>query len=184
MIRLQLETIRLYPPIIALPKYTASRQQNLKSGNITIPIVPHTIVTPSLLAIHTHPKYWKEEPTAWRPKRWISSASPKTPSSEATLAVKLDIEEIMVPIKGSYFPWSDGPQSCPGKKFSQVEFVAVIACILQQHRVRPLFKEGECFDSAQKRMVGVCENSGLTVLLRMRDADSVKLVWERKSDHL
>ena len=181
---LQLETIRLYPPIIALPRYTASRPQELKSGDVTIPIVPHTIVTPSLLAIHTHPRYWKEEPIAWRPNRWISSASSKCTSRRATLASRLDDEEIMVPVKGTFFPWSDGAQNCPGKKFSQVEFVAVIACLLGQHRVRPLRKEGESIEGAQKRMIAVCENSGLTVLLRMRDADRVKLVWERRGDVL
>ena len=43
----QLETVRLYPPIIALPKYTNQRSQTLKVGNKTIPINLDTIVVSS-----------------------------------------------------------------------------------------------------------------------------------------
>jgi cytochrome P450 len=60
MIVLQLETLRLYPPILAIPKYTGSRSQMLKVGSAEILIGPDVIVVPSLLAMHTHPKYWDD----------------------------------------------------------------------------------------------------------------------------
>lgn len=147
-----------------------------------IRVVPNTVVTPSLLAIHTHPMHWKE-PLAWRPKRWISAKPQGKISGESSLKAQLEQQEIFVPEKGTYFPWSDGPQSCPGKKFAQVEFVAVIARLLREHRVRPLLLRAESLEGAQKRMLDLCENSSLTLLLRMRDADSVRLVWESKDEY-
>lgn len=177
---LQLETIRLYPPIMALPKYTNQMPQLLKVGTKTIQIDSDTMVLPSLLAMHTHPSYWKPDPLIWRPSRWISSASKTRNGSNPTTGTWLESEELFVPVKGSYFPWSDGPQNCPGKKFAQVEFVAVIACLLQTHRVRVLCPEGESYENAQKRILAVCEDSEHGLLLRMRNADSVRLVLEHQ----
>jgi cytochrome P450 len=36
-----------------------------------------------------------------------------------------------------YMPFLHGPRVCPGKKFAQVEFVAVIATIFREWRVEP-----------------------------------------------
>ncbi|KAI9878026.1 MAG: hypothetical protein M1830_002146 [Pleopsidium flavum] len=176
-----LETIRLFPPIMALPKYTNQHSQILKVGNKTISIDLDTMVVPSLLAMHTHPKYWKQDPLVWRPSRWISSSSSPSSSngSNCTISARLECEELFVPTKGSYFPWSDGPQNCPGKKFAQVEFVAVIACLLQAHRVQLHRAEGGDLESARKWILAVCEDSEHGLLLRMRNADSVRLIWKR-----
>jgi cytochrome P450 len=165
---------------MALPKYTNTKSQTLHVGKQTIPIDSDTLVIPSLLAMHTHPKYWKPDPLIWRPSRWIFSAPADGSWPKHSLAGQIEGEELFDPVKGSYFPWSDGPQNCPGKKFAQVEFVAVIACLLQSHRVRPLCTEGESFEIARKRILTVCEDSQLLLLLRMRDADSIRLVWDRQ----
>lgn len=161
---------------MALPKYTNNCTQTLKVGNKSIPIDSDTMVVPSLLAMQTHPKYWSPDPLIWRPSRWISTVTGSN-DSKLSVAERLKDEEIFVPEKGSYFPWSDGPQNCPGKKFAQVEFVAVIAYLLKTHRVQLLRAEGESLESAQKRILAVCEDSELGLLLRMRNADSVRLVW-------
>ena len=93
---------------------------------------------------------------------------------------RLEKEEIFVPQKGTYFPWSDGPQNCPGKKFAQVEFVAVIAGLLRQHRVKIVPNKGETKEAMHKRVMAVLEDCEQGLLLRMRDADSVRLTWEKK----
>ncbi|KAL9625277.1 MAG: hypothetical protein Q9160_000679 [Pyrenula sp. 1 TL-2023] len=80
---------------------------------------------------------------------------------------------------GTYFPWSDGPQFCPGKKFAQVEFVAVLATLFRDHRVKPALNKGESEANGRKRALGVCEDSEHVLLLRMRDGDSTRSVWER-----
>ena len=162
---------------MALPKYTNQRPQTLHVGGKVISVDMDTMVVPSLLSMHTHPRYWKPDPLVWRPSRWISSSGSR--GSNSNLAAQLDCEELFVPAKGTYFPWSDGLQNCPGKKFAQVEFVAVIACLLQAHRTRLLCKEGEDVGAARKRILAICEDSEHGLLLRMRNADTVRLTWTR-----
>ena len=162
---------------MALPKYTNQRPQTLQVGRKMISVQTDTIVMPSLLSMHTHPKHWNPDPLVWRPSRWISS--PGNKGTNSNLAAQLECEELFVPAKGTYFPWSDGLQNCPGKKFAQVEFVAVIACLLQQHRTRLLCKEKEDLAAVRRRILAICEDSEHGLLLRMRNADSVRLTWTR-----
>lgn len=136
-----------------------------------------TMVVPSLLSMHTHPKYWNPDPLVWRPSRWISS--PGNKGTNPNIAAQLESEELFVPAKGTYFPWSDGLQNCPGKKFAQVEFVAVIVCLLQSYRARLICKESEDFAAVRKRILAIYEDSKYGLLLRMRNADSVRLTWTR-----
>jgi len=70
---------------------------------------------------------------------WISLFPASGSSgSEVDLATRLGQEALFTPAQSTYFPWSDGPQNCPGAKFAQVESVAVLACLLRDHRVRVL----------------------------------------------
>ncbi|KAI9674467.1 MAG: hypothetical protein M1817_001805 [Caeruleum heppii] len=171
------ETIRLYPPIMALPKWTNQFSQTLRVGEKTLSLPSRTAVLPSLLAVQTLPQYWSEDHSIWRPARWVLSSGPE--ASKSDLSGRSGKEELFTPRKGTYFPWSDGPQSCPGKKFAQVEFVAVIACLLQHHRVRLVPAMGEDWNMARLRTLKVLEDCDQGLLLRMRYADSVKLAWGR-----
>lgn len=151
---------------MAVPKTTHNHIQPLLINGKRILIPPKTFIVPSLLAVHTHPDYWPE-PLSWKPSRWI-------------VLDKTDKQEILyVPQNGIYFPWSDGPQFCLGKKFTQVEFIAVIACLFNDHHVHPFLEKGETEESGRKRALAVCEDSEHVLLLRMRDGDSIKLVWEK-----
>jgi len=85
----------------------------------------------------------------------------------------------MTPRQSTYFPWSDGPQNCPGAKFAQVEFIAVLACLLRDHRVGILREKDESFESARARALATAEDCDMELLLRMRDAEKVRLVWKR-----
>lgn len=172
----QLETLRLYPPIMSLPKWTNDVPQRLKVGGQIIVIPPNTGVMPSLLSVQTHPRYWKE-PLVWKPSRWISS--PAAPTSE--IPARLQREVVHTPAKCTYFPWSNGPQNCPGAKFSQVEFVAVLACLLRDHRVDAIQNPGESFEQTRKRILATAEDVDMEMLLRMKDADRVPLVCKRVS---
>ena len=114
----------------------------------------------------------------WKPSRWITSS----PSSESKMdqSPRLSQETLFTPQQSTFFPWSDGPQNCPGAKFAQVEFVAVLACLLRDHRVG-ILRDGavESSEGARKRALATVEDCDLELLLRMRDADQVRLVWKR-----
>ena len=95
------------------------------------------------------------------------------------MAAQLQHEELMTPVQSTYFPWSAGAQNCPGAKFAQVEFVAVLARVLREHRVGFVGVPGESGEEGKKRVLEVTEDCDMELLLRMRDADRVRLTCTR-----
>ncbi|KAI1419302.1 cytochrome P450, partial [Xylaria sp. FL1777] len=60
-----LETLRVYPPVMALPKWTSSRgAQTIKVGGRTLTIPPGVGTIPYLRAVQSHPDYWPD-PHTW-----------------------------------------------------------------------------------------------------------------------
>lgn len=127
----------------------------------------------SLVAMHTQPRYWGEDSLVWRPSRWIVS------SEEASDDIDLGLggEDVRRPTNGTYFPWSSGARNCPGKKFAQVEFVAVMAALFRTHRVRPVVKDGESEKEARQRIALVVADSELGLTLHCRKPDQALLRW-------
>ncbi|RYP44229.1 hypothetical protein DL768_009293 [Monosporascus sp. mg162] len=166
-----LETLRVYPPIMALPKWTSRRAQTINVGGRTLTIPPGISTIPYVLAIQTHPKYWPD-PYSWLPSRWILHAAPtSSPSIDQVLG-----EELLLPERGTYFPWSDGPQNCPGKKFAEVEAVAVLACLFKTHRLHVKAEVGESQEAARRRALDCTNDVNMEMLLRMTNADRVRLI--------
>jgi cytochrome P450 len=115
----QFETLRLYSPSPPLPR--SHREGVLftvptSKGNIQLP--PKTQVMLNSWPVHASRCHHSSEssPTKWDPKRWIS------PSGELIHA-------------SSFFPWGSGPRICPGMKFSQVEFCAVLVGLVGKVRL-------------------------------------------------
>jgi cytochrome P450 len=171
---LMLETLRLFPPIMAIPKRTNSRPQSIRVGERLIILPPKTFITPGPLAIQTLPEYW-DEPLEWRPQRWIIRASVSGHGSPTSSGTQFEDEELFTPRQGTYLPWSDGPQNCPGLKFSQVEFVAVLATLFQQHRVSVVLNPGEAEEQGRRRAMATSQDCDMLLLLRLRNPDSVSL---------
>lgn len=84
------------------------------------------------------------------------------------------------PETGALLPWGSGPRVCPGKKFAQVEFVAVIARLFQKHQVKPSIEAGETRKQAERRVRAAMEDSELNITLSMRKPDEIRLVWSEK----
>jgi cytochrome P450 len=158
-----LETLRLYGPVFFIPKYTNDASQSLiiRGKEYTIP--PKTYVYIDSMALHTTPEYWGSDSLEWKPERWITSEDGE--------------ETVMEPTAGTFMPWSSGPRVCPGKKFSQVEFTAVLACLFKKHRVRPALEVGETPADASQRILWVVEDSKLEVTLRMKHPEKIRLLW-------
>jgi cytochrome P450 len=148
------ETLRLLQPIVNIPKSTAPgrpQQLTLNGEQYTIPGGTHIFLS---CAVHRNPKYWPvstESSTAegvrdvdcFRPERWLVNAKNgddfvdinydeedlRGPSGEDTSS------QLFKPEKGAYIPFSDGFRSCIGRRFAQVEVLAVLAVIFAQYSV-------------------------------------------------
>ena len=126
---------------------------------------------PSLLAVQTHPELWPDEPLSWKPRRWIVSSPDPESSAHPPLS-----EKLFQPAQSTYFPWSLGKQDCPGSRFSQVEFVAVLARLLREHRLEVVrASPDEALEAARARVLAVTEDCDLELLLRMKDAERVQI---------
>ncbi|KAI5919906.1 cytochrome P450 [Camillea tinctor] len=158
-----LETLRLFAPITGVPKMAAERATRLWVGGRVVPIPTGIEVFPVLLGMQTDARYWGAEPDEWRPSRWILH-----PGAAAN-------EELLVPRKGTFFPWSDGPQNCVGKKFSVVEGVALLACLFHGHRLYLERDDGETVAQARKRARDCADDVNYNLLLRMNHPERVRL---------
>lgn len=90
-------------------------------------------------------------------------------------------ETFIEPEAGTFIPWADGPRECVGRKFSQVEFVAVLASLFRQYRVRPVVKNGEVEADAKRALVHMVDDSAISAItLQMLEPRSRSLKWERQ----
>jgi len=145
-----------------IPKYTDNAALPLTIVGKTYTIPPRTHVSVHLAAIQSNPKSWGQDSLTWRPDRWIQSS----PNND------LDGEEIVESAKGTFMPWSVGPRQCPGKKFAQVEFVAVIARLMRSHRVKT------AAGGSIPELVETIEDSEIGVTLKLKHPEKVRLKWE------
>lgn len=113
--------------------------------------------------------YWGSDSLVFRPDRWIDNADPGSEISN---------EEVFQPAPGVFVPWAAGPRVCPGKKFAQVEFVAVVSRLFRKHKVGPVLEHGETIQDAKKRIFDVVADSHLVITLQMRHPEKIKLAWE------
>lgn len=170
------ETLRLYPPVPALPSITCGHRQELQVGDKTYDFPVGINFTANLRATQTHPDYWQMA-DEWRPSRWILSRPAPTSASPCT--TQIEQESFFVPSKNIFFPWGEGPQICPGKRFAEVEAVAVLACVFKEHRLRIKKNEGESDGAAYKRFENCVNDVDLEMLVRLRDADQMTLICEK-----
>ncbi|KAB2573705.1 putative cytochrome P450 [Lasiodiplodia theobromae] len=163
------ETLRLYPPVLSIPKTTGRTPQLLAipsaPNNLTATIPAHACVFPNVVALQSDPDYWGADSLLWNPARWIE----KHDEEEEEESIKPP------PVKGSFIPWADGPRVCPGKKFSQVEFVAVVAAVLRAHRVEVVPQGRESCGEARKRILEVVEDTSYGATLFMRNPEKVRV---------
>ena len=77
--------------------------------------------------------------------------------------------------------WSGGARSCPGRKFSQVEFVGVLVGLFREYKVAPVPLNGEDDDSARARLLEQIEkDTGMRLLLQMLHPEKAVLAWRRR----
>jgi cytochrome P450 len=131
----------------------------INEKHYTIPA--KTIVIMNIQGSHTNPVHWGSDVLKWNPGRWISTTGGK--------------EELISVPAGSFIPFASGARICPGRKFSQVEFVAMMFFLLRSYRVEPMLEDGESLPSAASRIMAEVDDSSYNFLLKMKHPERVKL---------
>ncbi|KAI9711575.1 MAG: hypothetical protein M1820_002140 [Bogoriella megaspora] len=165
------ETLRLYSPLPGVPKYTGNQPSHLSVQSQSYLVPADTLIIPNLQTVQTHPQYWGNDSLVWRPQRWISGSRAKG---------NLESEVLLDPPKGTYFPWSEGIRNCPGKRFAQVEFVAVMVALFTDHVSEPVPKANETLTEARRRALDVVKDSHVELLLQMRAPESLSISWKKR----
>lgn len=193
---LMYETLRLYPPIVYLPKLTTSRPTVLSAPDgdtqhrdIVLP--PNSYVVVNFMHLHCSPDLWGKDALEFRPSRWISSPGSKTHSDPGYLSD----EKLERSPPGAFIPWATGPRNCPGMKFAQVEFMSVIASLLADSRVEAALPpelqgqaeakglgEPDIAILARKRLLSVVDDSDVRVTTTMLRPDDVWLRWRKVAE--
>ena len=172
------ETLRILQPIINIPKSTAPGRPQSISIDGKEHLIPGNTHIRLCCAVHKNPKYWpgpsdqekampndfwdaRPDTERFRPERWL--LDPKAKSvSESFVDIKYDDEELrgpsgedtssqlFKPVKGSYIPFSDGFRSCIGRRFAQVEILAVFAVIFSHYSVELAVDEWASDEEVEK----------------------------------
>lgn len=171
------ETIRLYGPVPANPRETrADIATALQIQGRTYFIPPKTMVVGSFAAVHADPAIWGADALDFKPERFIVTAHDDTDTHGAGPApVEKCREDVNNPAAG-FVGWNRGPRICPGRKFSQVEFIAVLFVLFAGgSRVQLVRCPGEGRAAAERRARKALYNAELEVALKM--AEGVPLRW-------
>lgn len=124
---------------------------------------------------------WGSDTLVWRPGRWLETRfEQSTATTDESSAKHAVVDTPIVPAEKTYIPWAAGPRVCPGKKFSQVEFVAAIAVLFHRHRVAPAVDahEGETEAAARERTMRVLADSDMALAMRMNHPERLRLRWD------
>lgn len=167
------ETLRLASPAPLLVRMPRSPQELpiiAQQGPSKIVVPPGTLVGGHFYGAHLSPR-WGKDVLDFNPKRFV-------------LTTEDGKETLKVPEQVLFMPWIAGPRVCPGKKFSQVEFVAVVVELLSKYRVELVSEVGETKAATRARVLSVMEEKYFNVSSHFRkpEAASIRFV-ERDVQH-
>ncbi|KAI0411740.1 putative cytochrome P450 [Xylaria grammica] len=172
------ETLRLYTPV-PVTKWTKEKTQTLNVGDKTLVLPPNTMMCLAYSSLQSDPRWWGPDSLTWRPSRFIKPAEDESTLDEGKGSAKE--EEFLQPKRGTFVGWSEGARDCPGRKFSQVEFVATIASLFRDWRVDPVVFEGETIEAARERVLDLIKtDSAMVLLTQMLHPERAPLVWSRR----
>jgi len=115
-----LETLRLFPPIIRMPKKAANDTTlsiHVSSGEFegqrkSVFIPKGSYVFLNAIGMHYNPRYWKD-PYEFNPERFMSADWNKD----------------------AFLPFSLGARACPGRRFAEVEGVCILTAIVMRYKI-------------------------------------------------
>jgi len=139
------ETLRMYTPGHAIPKYSAEDTRltiSNAAGDKHDLILPQgTPVVIDAVGLHYNPRYWKD-PEEFKPARFLNPDWPRD----------------------AFFPFSAGPRACLGRKFFETEGTAVLTMMISRYKIE--IKEEPQFASetfAEKSARVLASKPGITM---------------------
>jgi len=105
------ESLRLYPPIIAI---TRKVERDVRLGKLTLPA--NLLLYIPTLAPHHDPKIWGEDVHLFKPERFSEGIAKATNNNIA-----------------AFFPFGIGPRNCVGLNFATTEAKIALSMILQRY---------------------------------------------------
>ncbi|KAH7350990.1 cytochrome P450 [Rhexocercosporidium sp. MPI-PUGE-AT-0058] len=174
---LMLEGLRLYPPVVGIPKEVP--KENIEGQTITyrnkpVFIPPGTDITIDVVSTQLNPLYWGEDSQDFRPTRWLMPpgyVAPPNTTNESPVHPNL-----LCPPKGAFMAFSTGFRGCLGRKFAQVEFCTLIAVLLKDYSIELVSEKGASFQQAQKQALDAMFDRRTEVAMRMQKAVKVRFV--------
>ncbi|KAL2803125.1 cytochrome P450 [Aspergillus granulosus] len=180
---IMLETLRLYPPAVSIPKLTAPSGADLTYNGATHHLPPDVRVNLNGNALHNAEEYWGPNATAFDPRRWdkrnADSFLARNDGIDGLAGPGLESTAIHKPRRGAFIPFSDGIRSCIGKKFAQTEFVATLVVLFGEYRVTPARLEGETEEDAKMRTKKALRETSTVITLAL--TDKVPLAFHRRA---
>ncbi|RPA82090.1 cytochrome P450 [Ascobolus immersus RN42] len=169
------ETLRLYQPVIHIPKtsYEPHLLKTRERGDIMIP--PNWNIEISTMGAHRNPRYWSPHTDAYMPERWFSSKEAEDVSTWRP--TDKDEKRLKKPVNGSFMPFSEGFRACLGKKFAQVEMVAVMAEFLRNYSVELAVDERkESWEQVAERTKKDFDQCFITITLSLTNTIPLSIV--------
>ncbi|KAK6605319.1 cytochrome p450 3a21 [Botrytis cinerea] len=148
------EELRLMPIAETIPKVTVGAQKLMVDGVEKV-IPAGCFIHLNTVGTQRNPRYWPHKVLEggntdlddFVPKRWIVEKAEEgeemtygdenEDEDEDLVTDEMDSESspLFKPVKGAFISFSEGPRACPGKKFAQVEMIAVLTVIFQKYSV-------------------------------------------------
>ncbi|KAJ3270358.1 hypothetical protein HDV01_007883 [Terramyces sp. JEL0728] len=124
------ETLRLYPPVIAIPKVAVGEQT---LGRYVIPDGSHVGIHAH--GLHYNSKYWGPDPEKFRPERWFSDQECASSASKVRerISESTAIRSFFKFDRWAFVPFSEGVRSCLGRRFAEVEMLVVLIMVCQKY---------------------------------------------------
>ncbi|KAF8726525.1 hypothetical protein AX14_007768 [Amanita brunnescens Koide BX004] len=138
------ETLRMFPPASGIPKEsdedTALVVSNVNGEKLVVPVPKGTKLVISTPGLHYNPRYWKD-PHIFNPSRFLGEWD-----------------------RNAFLPFSAGARACLGRRFTELESLAVLCMIVSSYRIEikdePQFV-GESLEARKERVLRTSQ--GMTV---------------------
>jgi cytochrome P450 len=162
---------------VSISKWTASSPAQLEHDGESYTLPPKTCINLNATDLHYSTEYWGPDASSFDPSRWDASNKEsylaRNDGVSGLAGPGLEHATLHRPARGAYIPFSDGMRACVGKKFAQVEVVAVLAVLLKDYEVCLGDEEG-----AKSQAWRAIEGSVTILTLGM--VEDVPLVFRRK----